>query len=322
MLTRVRPQVLHVGAWVVAAPFILWALVRVFGLDSSAMTVQLVSFTPYAAMAAVVPVGLALLVRRWWVAGVATAALVALLVCVLPRTFGSPSTMDGVPVTVMSTNMRYGGADVAAIMAVVRDQKVDIVAVQEFTPDAQSRLAGAGLGELMLYQVLRPHETTNGSALYSRYPLSETSTIHNGGGFYQVRGVVTVPGAAPVDVESVHPVPPMTANFVGWRQDLRDQRPTTPEAVAQILIGDFNSTLDHDELRQVLATGYYDAADSVGRGLTPTWPYDGARSSVTPKITIDHVLCDRRIGTTAFDAVTIPRTDHRAIVARLMLPRS
>ena len=88
----------------------------------------------------------------------------------------------------------------------------------------------------------------------------------------------------------------------------------------RVLVGDFNATLDHVELRRLLATGYRDAASVVGKGLTPTWPYFGPRWAITPKVTIDHVLADRRIGVRSFEAFTIPGTDHRVILAELVIP--
>jgi endonuclease/exonuclease/phosphatase family metal-dependent hydrolase len=279
------------------------------------------AFTPYVAAASVIPLGMALLTRQWWVAGVAALACVALGLCVLPRAFGSASTMDGVPLTVMSVNMLEGGADADAIVKVVREQHVDVLTVQEFTPSARQRLATAGLTTLLPYDGSHPVKDTRGSGLYSRYPLTGTGAVLNAGGFYQAHGSVQVPGAPPVAVESVHPLAPAEpASVPLWKQDLRDQKAAQTTGTPQILAGDFNSTLDHSELGRIIATGYRDAAASVGKGLTPTWPYYGSRSLVTPKVTLDHVLVDSRIGVKDFNAFTIPETDHRAIVTRLTLP--
>ena len=63
-----------------------------------------------------------------------------------------------------------------------------------------------------------------------------------------------------------------------WTADLRDEPAADPANRATILAGDFNATLDHVELRRLLGTGYRDAAASLGRGLTPTWPYAGPRA--------------------------------------------
>jgi endonuclease/exonuclease/phosphatase (EEP) superfamily protein YafD len=72
-------------------------------------------------------------------------------------------------------------------------------------------------------------------------------------------------------------------------------------------------------LRRLLGRGYADAADAAGDGLTWTW---AARDHPhTLPITIDHVLVDRRVRALGVRAVRIPGSDHRALVARLRLPR-
>jgi endonuclease/exonuclease/phosphatase family metal-dependent hydrolase len=39
-------------------------------------------------------------------------------------------------------------------------------------------------------------------------------------------------------------------------------------------------------------------------------------------VTIDHVLVDRRVRVTGVSLHTIPGTDHRALLATLVLPRA
>lgn len=305
------------------APLLLWAVGRVLGVDRFSPAAQLMAFTPYVAAASLIPLVLAVAIRQWWMAGVAALACLALAACVLPRAFGSPSTMDGVGLVVMSVNMREGGADTDAIVALVRDQGVDVLAVQEFTPAARDRLAASGLTPLLPYHENHPISDTRGSGLYSRYPLTDAGSTMNAGGFYQAHAMVAVPGAPAVRVESVHPLAPAVPEFIPlWIEDLRNEPPATSAGTPRILAGDFNSTVDHSELRRLLATGYQDAAVTVGKGLTPTWPYYGPRSAITPKVTLDHVLADPRVGVRDFAAHTIPFTDHRAIVARLTLPAS
>ena len=59
-----------------------------------------------------------------------------------------------------------------------------------------------------------------------------------------------------------------------------------------------------------------DVADALGAGLRPTWPADRRLG----RLTIDHVLADERIAPRALTVHTLPRTDHRALVAELALP--
>ncbi|MDQ3989728.1 MAG: endonuclease/exonuclease/phosphatase family protein, partial [Actinomycetota bacterium] len=80
----------------------------------------------------------------------------------------------------------------------------------------------------------------------------------------------------------------------------------------------FNATLDHPALRGVLDTGYRDAADQVGKGLRATWPTD---TPIAPVAAIDHVLVDAGCAVRSFDVLPLPGSDHRALVAEIVLPR-
>ncbi|NUR90515.1 MAG: endonuclease/exonuclease/phosphatase family protein, partial [Nonomuraea sp.] len=85
----------------------------------------------------------------------------------------------------------------------------------------------------------------------------------------------------------------------------------------RVRAGDGNATLDHLPVRDLLASGYRDAADAMGRGLSPTWPQYGWGQL---GVAIDHVLADRRMGVRDFRVLPLARTDHRAVFAELRLP--
>jgi endonuclease/exonuclease/phosphatase (EEP) superfamily protein YafD len=317
----------RVAAWVLIAPFVLWAVVRVFGLEHGYPGFQVVSFTPYVAALSLVPLALALALRQWWAAAAATAVTLVLAVCVLPRWFSDADAArvadPGPTVRFLSVNLRYGGADPATVVRLVREQRVDVLALQEFTAEARDRLAAAGLDALLPERALVPWQGVAGSAIYSRFPLRDDGGRANPGGFRQARATLSAPGAAPVLLESVHPVAPTSrAATPHVLAGLAAQPPATPDGPVRVLIGDFNATLDHAALRRLLDTGYRDAASAVGHGLTPTWPYLGSREDRYPKIAIDHVLADPRVGVLRVDFFTVPHTDHRALLAELVLPAS
>jgi endonuclease/exonuclease/phosphatase (EEP) superfamily protein YafD len=83
-----------------------------------------------------------------------------------------------------------------------------------------------------------------------------------------------------------------------------------------VLAGDFNATLDHAVLRDLLGTGYIDAAEFTGAGLIATWPVG---RHLPPLVTIDHVLVDRRSAAVATSVQTIAGSDHRAVFADLLI---
>jgi endonuclease/exonuclease/phosphatase (EEP) superfamily protein YafD len=321
MSTGGRRNPVEAVHWLLVAPGVVWALIRLVGLERGGLAIQVVAFTPYAALASLVPLALVLLARRWWIVAVAAVASVALFACVVPRMVGGPTGSAGVELRVMSTNMRVGGADTTTIVDLVRRHRVDVLTIQEITPDAQARLVAAGLETPLPHSERSAADGVIGSAVFSRYRLTDATTRVNPGEFRQVEATVQVPGTRPVPVESVHPVPPARGDRIAdWQAGLRGQTPATPDGPARVLAGDFNATLDHAELRRLIDTGYRDAASVVGLGLTPTWPYAGGLEGIAPPVAIDHILVDRRIGVRDFRAYTIANTDHRAIIATLVLP--
>jgi endonuclease/exonuclease/phosphatase family metal-dependent hydrolase len=253
------------------------------------------------------------------VAAVAAVAAVLLAACVLPRALpdADRGPMAGVRLTVMTINMYVGQADPAAVVALVREHDVAILAVQEFTTAAERGLTGAGLDALLPHHALAGDEQfgTTGSGLYSRYPISEPGSERGAGGNLQAYATVRPPGAAALSVESAHPLAPYAKSVLGlWKEDLDD------EPRKSLLLGDFNSTLDHAPVRELIRRGYRDAADAVGKGLLATWGTDAGRT--IPPITLDHVLVDKRIGVRDVAVEPVRLSDHRAVIAELSVPRS
>ncbi|NES28589.1 endonuclease/exonuclease/phosphatase family protein [Micromonospora terminaliae] len=318
MITRGR--VASVACWLAAVPVAAWALLRLAGLERGPL-VQAVAFTPYVAAAAPAALVLALALRRRVPAVVAALAALALAGAVAPRAVGDDGpTADGPVLRLLTANLLKGGAEPARLVELVRTHHVDVLTVQEFTPQIAAELDRLGLATLLPYRSLQPEVGTTGSGLYARHPLSGTGFRRNEGfSFTQAYGTVAVPGAPPLRVESAHPAAPYSVEVVpDWWTDLRAQPHATPEGGLSVLAGDFNATLDHAPLRDLIDTGYVDAADAAGAGFSGTWgPYDG---DPIPPVTIDHVLVDRRIAVRAVSVHDVRGSDHRAVLAELRLP--
>jgi len=305
-----------------AAPWMGWALVRAFGLDLRHPIVAAVSFTPYAAATAWLPIAAALVLRQRAVALVGVVAAGVLGVAVLPRALGDervPAGADGPTLRVMSANVYFGRADMGAIVRLARDQDVDVLSLQELTPEAVSRLDAAGGRALFGGRALAARPGAAGSGMLARVPLLDRSQ-EEAADAARPEAELRLPGARPVRITAVHPLPPISGRAEPeWRDSIaRLPRPgAAPRGPLRVLAGDFNATLDHRVLRRLLNEGYVDAADATGAGLTWTWP----RGRLRPPITIDHVLLDERLGVRSFSVHDVPGSDHRAVVAELALPR-
>lgn len=304
--------------WFLVAVWVVFAFVRIFGVERTFPLDTFMAFTPYMVSLSLVPLVLALLLRRWRATIVALLTVLALVTVLLGRMVGHPDPGSGPVLRVMGTNMRIGGADPHAIVALVTAHQVDLLAIQEYTPDAARGLLAAGLVAALPFSEQHPIPGAVGSAIFSRYPLSAGGYTPYPGGFGQAYATVSVPGALPVLVESVHPCAPVEEDHVPCgNRGLAREPAATRHGPVRLLIGDFNATLDHVRLRDLIGTGYRDAASELGEGLTPTWPYDGRPF---PVVTLDHVLADPRIGIASFRADPVAHTDHRSIFASLTLP--
>lgn len=305
--------------WVAVAPAALWALIRLFGLDSGFPLAPLMAFTPYAAVAALLVAGVATALRNWAAASVAGLAMFCLAAAVLPRAVGA-GTVDPAghrTLTVVSTNIHHGTADPAAVVALVDRYDADLLSVQELTPSFARKLREAGLGARLPHEVLETQPKTSGAGLYSRFGMRKLPGPDRFA-FRMPRAELALPGGTHLRVVGIHPYPPQPNRTGEWEAALRSL-PPTGAGTPWLLAGDFNATLDQSQLRDLLDRGYRDAGDVAGKGLEPTFPREG--HLILP-VTIDHVLADSRLGIVDYGVAELPGSDHRAIHAELALPRA
>jgi endonuclease/exonuclease/phosphatase (EEP) superfamily protein YafD len=301
-------------AMAVVAPWAAWAIARTVGLDRVHPLIAFAAFTPYAALTAPLVVLVAAVLRGWAAALVALTATVLLGVAVLPRGLGDPGNARGrETVTVMTSNLYGGRGDAARVAALVDRYDVDVLALQELTPEALERLDRAGLAQTLRHRDAEPLAGGRGNGILSRHPLSRAPDWSEP---REPAADAALPGGERLRVRVTHPFPPVRRDQAReWRQDL-EALPTATERPA-VIAGDFNATLDHRALRGVLDRGWSDAAAEVGQGLKPTWPV-GRRIL---GLTIDHVLASDALEPLEVHVHAVPGSDHRAVVARLAVRR-
>jgi endonuclease/exonuclease/phosphatase (EEP) superfamily protein YafD len=303
--------------WGIVAPLALWAVVRIFGLESGGALTSLMWLTPYAAVAALLATGVAVALRNWAAAAIAGVATACLAAAVLPRAIGSEteSPLGRKTLTVLSANVELGGADPRALLALVDRYDPDVLSVLELTPSFAAKLRRDGIGRYLPHSVLMAQPKGHGAGLYARFPLTvlphQTHFL-----FRMPRAEITLPSGRRLRLVAVHPQPPIM-NVERWEEAL-DSMPRPGHGAPWVLAGDFNASFDQAKFRDLLDRGYRDAGVATGKGLEPTWPSD----EVFPwgLMAIDHVLADRRIGVSEYDVDALPGSDHRAIHAQLVLP--
>jgi endonuclease/exonuclease/phosphatase family metal-dependent hydrolase len=227
----------------------------------------------------------------------------------------------------MTVNVQFGLADAEEVLRLVEERDVDVLGVQELTPAFDEALRSAGIDDLLPHGVVEAVDGAAGTGLYSRY---RVRPVDDGieGRHRSPAALVSVPDAPPVFVAVVHPVPPLgDGGRAAWRATLASlPRPgellggaelsrREDRARVDVLLGDFNATVDQPTFRALLADGYVDAAGAIGRGWKTTWRFD-----FTPPLAIDHVLVDEATDVRAVAVHRVPGSDHRAVTATLRLP--
>ncbi|GAA4577574.1 endonuclease/exonuclease/phosphatase family protein [Planotetraspora kaengkrachanensis] len=314
-----RRRWVSVLVWLTAAPFAIWAVLRLVPADVHFRWVQLVGFTPYVAMLSVVAPIVALVSRRWKALAASLLVTAMLSACVLPRATVTDVDDGGPSLRILSSNLMIGAAPPPALVDLVRRLRPDVLTLQELTPEAAEGLDEAGLGALLPYKVVRSRPGTGGSGIYARFPLTPGQAIDIGG-FGQARATLAAPDGRPVEIVSVHPCAPRYQNrYQCWADGLAAL--AAPAGSRRVLAGDFNATLDHARVRRLLDEGYSDAADATGDGLSTTWPYRPWHFNGfgIPPVTLDHVLAGPGVTVRAFSVQAVPDTDHRAVFAELGL---
>jgi endonuclease/exonuclease/phosphatase (EEP) superfamily protein YafD len=309
--------------WLMLVPFAGWAGLRLAGWEPKFVWSQLVSFTPYAAAASVLPLVVALLIRNGPLVVAALLVTGSFAVAVLPRAVpGGNAETGGPELRVLAVNLLHSSVLPEDLVEVVERDRPDVLHLLEFTSLMRKRVGELGLGRLLPYEVVLPGEDSEGAAIYARYPLRPSDTRIAAPSFAKsprhLPAVLTLPGGREVELVAVHACAPSEGwRTACWASSIRALPPAGGRL--RVLAGDFNATLDHAVLRDLIATGYRDAADVTGKGLSMTWPYY-QQPRLFPKVAIDHVLADGRIAVRGFQTLRMPRTDHRATLTELALP--
>lgn len=320
-----RPGSLTTAFALLALAYAVTALlIRPLPLSNLPALLAVVSI-PYVPLGVLTAALLLLLRRRALLALAASAILAITLAVQLPWYFGG-YTVDSdqdLSIRVLSSNLRYGQAD-PAFFVELAETGADVITVSELTTEAVERFDQSGIGRTFPYSSLIPRPGAAGIGLWSRYPITEVPDTRREGNLVAAR--LRVPGLAfEPTLVSVHLMSPIAGDentFTDWdrkitaaRSEFADYAEAAGPA-AVIIAGDFNSTVDMRQFRDLLDVGYQEAVRQTGAGFGPTY---SPHPRIPPLITIDHVLT-RNSTATSIHTVDVPGSDHRALLATVAVP--
>jgi len=280
------------------------------------------AWRPHAAASAVAGAALLATRRRTrpLAACLAAAGLAAGAPVVRRATPRTPMTAPGSgDVTVLTANVWHGRADTGALAALVAQERPHFVALPEAGADFRDKLMPllAGLGyRAWVASGGRRRDGSDVLLLVGEHAGDVRVRSEHSMRLPHLEATGGVLGAR--TLYAVHPTAPMSRRGTAWwHEELALIRSWCAGPVAPLVAGDFNATFDHPTLRAALG-GCRSAADGTGRGLAGTFP---ARVPRWLGIQIDHVLVPAAAVTTRFEVLDLTGADHRAVLARVRLPR-
>lgn len=307
------------------------------GLDGKRYIPLIVAFVPWMAVLSAAILLISLISRRRLLSVISVLCLVMQLVWhvgfLYPRVSLSSAARTAVTAATVSVDDRYarlmtlntrnGQADAAQIVQTVREQHVEVLALQELNSSMISRLNEAGIRELLPYSVVASTSSSdNGgvNGLWSAAPMSERT-----GDLIPIEAS-SIP-AASIDFDgtvirfgSVHPFSPRPSNQGLWDRGLGSISQLREDDHTFVLMGDFNATWDHASFRYLLGGRFVDAGENAGEWFHMTYPANKRLFGWIPvpaAVEIDHIVHDRSVVVGDLDAVTVSGSDHKALLGTL-----
>jgi endonuclease/exonuclease/phosphatase (EEP) superfamily protein YafD len=219
---------------------------------------------------------------------------------------------------VMSYNVLYRNQDLGAILSIVRQEKPDILLLQEVTPTIARALQTLS-AENLDNEFHFAYDPQISQAIVSSYPLTALESAPAKGRTQKV--LVHTPGG-PISVWNSHIVVPAP-----WQRQYRQVTALVEDLASEqgplILGGDFNTTYG-SETYWLINQNLRNAHRQAGWGFGFTFPAHAPRLRgipiLTPVLRIDHIFHSSHfLASNAYTLKAAGGSDHLPVVAELVL---
>jgi endonuclease/exonuclease/phosphatase (EEP) superfamily protein YafD len=307
-------RIAWIAAWMVVATLGWVTFSRLAGISFPArLTVMLQAIVPIVYLPAY-PIAVVAFVRRRWYLGGACVLLAIVHVAAVYPALGRrplPAWAATAPrVTVFEANVYDQNAKPDAAATKILASGADVLVVVEMDSRTLQALRRQGVDQTYPYSTV-PGGRYRTDIIWSKLPLTG---VHSAVSPTDMPWATVTVGDRSLFLVAVH-----VDNAIRSREDwtrelgsLKTQATSSPGPAA--IVGDFNSTRWNPPFGELLAAGLHDAHESVGQGLSRSWPNLGFP---VPLMRLDHALVNDKVGVVSVHDVDVPGSDHIGFVTEL-----
>jgi endonuclease/exonuclease/phosphatase (EEP) superfamily protein YafD len=316
-------NVFWLAAWLASLSLILLYPLRwLFG--DSLEPVRAISYiTPWLLVFSLPMLIIAGLKRRKWLSFVLAIGSLAIgfnfAPLFLPNRQATPSP-NSFPLKIMSYNL-HGIQKISGIVEVIRQEKPDILLVQEYSSALVSP-SFHGLDDLYPELYVDVDSKGFGQAIFSCYPLKQLSVELDTG---RTQKILLETPSGPIAVWNVHPIPPYIVPPKQYDMQMSALAADISKAKGPLIVaGDFNAT-DQSEAYRMISRYLKDAYWETGSGFgfsypAPPYTFMDLPFQTGPLWRIDHIFHSQDfIVTGAHILRTSGGSDHFPVVAELSI---
>jgi endonuclease/exonuclease/phosphatase (EEP) superfamily protein YafD len=316
------------AAWLAVLVMAAGAALRLFLHDRWMPLVWWNSFTLYVYLPVYACLLIALFMRRWRLAGLASAVAACHLVWITPDFLPPARRLNvrgeedrasaGGGFRLYYQNLNKHAEDFQSRIDAILEEDPDVIALVELDPPWEEAVKQSDIFTKYPHHTLRPNPLRSQQlAIFSKLPLDDVEYRYILGRRLAVAATVRVADAA-VRVYCIHaprPLEEQEEQFRGYCRDVVDW--IGQSRIARVLVGDFNATQHSAWHQQLCSQGrLHSAHREAGRGYAVTWP--NGRFPLPP-IRIDHILLSPELVCRRIREGDGGQSDHKPLIAELAL---
>jgi endonuclease/exonuclease/phosphatase (EEP) superfamily protein YafD len=316
---RLGSVALQSAGWLIIGVLALVVVARAVAWDEWRLFAEMDAATAVLFLPAWLVLVVAMVGKKWWMAGAAALLCAAQVIYVAPEVLAYSSIPAAVrtepTIHLFDANVQDDNHSMAGYIEQLRSYRPDLVTLEETVPWDYDQFLQSGVFHDLPYRfTVVDTRGSRGFIIASRYPLGHATVLHVHRLAYMIRFSLSFHGQR-LPLWVVHTTPPVNPDWNNWNLELNgvysELEKIHPRQL--LMVGDFNASWGNRGFRAILSTGLTDAAAARGQPFDFTW--NQRLPVLPPVIRIDHVLTGGDLTVTTISTHDGPGSEHRDITA-------